>query len=157
MSPSSQKVALGIRLNNPGNIRYNQHNRFIGLADPPQEKGFCRFTEPKYGIRAIMVVIRNYMRNYNLRSIVQIITRYAPPEDNNNTSKYIKDVSHLIAVQIKYREQYFPVTQPLWWSSSIFLELIRAIMLIECNYEVSQEELIEAFNLLDVPKDNSHN
>ena len=46
-----------------------------------------------YGYRAIFKILFNYYRNYKLDTIRKMITRWAPPEDNNHTEAYIKTVS----------------------------------------------------------------
>mgnify|MGYP007039279931 FL=1 len=45
-----------------------------------------------YGYRAIFKILSNYGRNYHLKTIRQIIGRWAPPKENH-TEKYIQFVS----------------------------------------------------------------
>ncbi len=73
----------GIRNNNPGNIRY-VGSPWQGLADPPEdEAGFCIFTDPEYGLRAIYKTLMTYWRVYKLNTILGIANRWAPPSENN--------------------------------------------------------------------------
>lgn len=76
---------------NPLNIRYSKNNRWLGQIG--NHKGFCRFSRLEFGIRAAIVLLKNYYFNYNLRSISSIIKRYAPSTEND-TDAYIAFVSH---------------------------------------------------------------
>ncbi|END3473480.1 structural protein [Salmonella enterica] len=82
----------GIRNNNPGNIR--QGDDWKGLVPKSQrtDKDFCQFTTPEYGIRAMIVILRNYQRKHGLNTISGIINRWAPTNENN-TQAYIDSVA----------------------------------------------------------------
>lgn len=82
----------GIRNNNPGNIRWG--DEWQGLVPKSQrtDKSFCQFIKPEYGIRAMIVILRNYQSKYALRTITHMIKRWAPP-DENNTQAYINSVA----------------------------------------------------------------
>lgn len=80
---------LGIRNNNPANIRYNSLNKWKHQGKP--NKGFCTFDSPEWGIRALLILLRKYRYNYGLDSISKIISRFAP-ESENNTDSYISFV-----------------------------------------------------------------
>ncbi|WP_261666907.1 structural protein [Erwinia mallotivora] len=82
----------GIRNNNPGNIRWGDD--WKGLVPQAQrtDKSFCQFTKPEYGIRAMIIILRNYQVKYGLRTITGIINRWAPPNEND-TQAYIKSVA----------------------------------------------------------------
>lgn len=90
---------IGIRLNNPGNIK-KTHTEWKGMTRLQDHEKFIRFKEPYYGIRAMMKVILTYENKYGLDTLSSIIHRYAPPEDGNFTKSYIRDVSE--------RTGYFP-------------------------------------------------
>lgn len=79
------EVAFGLRLNNPGNIRYNARNRWLGQTPPVN--GFCSFSTLSYGMRALIILLFNYIRK-GINTPSAIITRYAPPSENN-TKRYI--------------------------------------------------------------------
>ncbi|AOM39803.1 structural protein [Xenorhabdus hominickii] len=88
-------MTRGIRNHNPGNIRHG--DKWQGLCDTQTDKSFCQFVSPEYGIRAIIKIIRNYERKYGLNSIRQIISRWAPPNENN-TESYIAYVCKIVGV-----------------------------------------------------------
>jgi hypothetical protein len=81
-------ASLGIRNNNPGNLRYDGTNwkGSIGSAS-----GFVKFSSVEYGIRAMAKVIANNINGGN-DTIEKYITRYAPPSENDTTS-YINYVA----------------------------------------------------------------
>lgn len=78
--------------NNPLNIRYNPHNRWKGQVEP--RNGFCQFESMEMGVRAATRLIICYMNRYRLHSPREIITRWAPPEEND-TEQYIRTVCRL--------------------------------------------------------------
>ncbi|WP_323170110.1 structural protein [Pantoea agglomerans] len=82
----------GIRNNNPGNIRWG--DEWKGLVPQPQrtDKSFCQFISPEYGIRAMIIILRNYQSKYGLKTIAGIVKRWAPPNEND-TQAYIRSVA----------------------------------------------------------------
>lgn len=76
--------------NNPLNIRFNASNHWRGLIG--KKNGFCEFESLENGFRAAAIILRRY-RSYGKVSLVDIIHRWAPENDNNNTDSYIKFVS----------------------------------------------------------------
>lgn len=82
----------GIRNNNPGNIRWG--DEWKGLVPETQrtDKSFCQFKAPEFGIRAMIIILRNYQSKYGLKTITGIIKRWAPPNEND-TQAYIRSVA----------------------------------------------------------------
>lgn len=76
--------------NNPLNIRYSKHNHWLGQIG--QRKGFVLFDNLTHGFRAAMIVLKNYYTIHHLRTISDIIRRYAPSSEND-TESYIHYVS----------------------------------------------------------------
>ena len=87
----NNNLPRGLRNNNPGNIRRNS-DVFQG-EKTSSDREFKQFKSMAYGYRAIFKILFNYYRNYKLDTIRKMITRWAPPEDNNHTEAYIKAVS----------------------------------------------------------------
>lgn len=81
---------LNVRNNNPLNIRYNDRNDWLGQVG--ETKGFARFKSVEYGFRAAYKLLLNYRQNYGLITIAQIISRWAPSNENN-TQGYIDYVA----------------------------------------------------------------
>lgn len=90
----------GIRNNNPGNIEFNPANDWKGQHPQSQQidKRFCVFTEPEWGIRALMIILRNYQRKYNLNTVEEIINRWAPSNEND-TNAYVNHVCKQMMVE----------------------------------------------------------
>ena len=72
--------------NNIFNIRAGQA-QWLGMTGT--RRGFVEFETREYGIRAWLVLMRNYRRRYGCRTIRQIVTRFAPPTENQ-TERYIR-------------------------------------------------------------------
>jgi len=87
----------GIRNDNPGNIE-RTNDTWMGMSyDQSGDSRFVVFSAPVYGLRALMIVLRNYQKLYDLNTIEQIVTRWAPPHENP-TDKYIWHVSTKMGV-----------------------------------------------------------
>lgn len=86
-----KNMPRGFRNNNPGNIRINS-DLFRGEVRPSSDKAFKQFESMAYGYRAVFKILRNYHQKYALKSIRQMIARWAP-ENENNTAAYVKAVS----------------------------------------------------------------
>ena len=82
----------GIRNNNPLNIRKSS-DRWQGLSTLQEDKEFFKFYSMEYGWRAAFVILcRTYYGKYKLRTIRDIVSRWAPANENN-TAAYIRYVS----------------------------------------------------------------
>jgi len=81
----------GYRNNNPGNIRISSEN-WQGEIRPSQDSEFKQFKSMGYGFRAMLKLLRNYIRLHECDTIEKIISRWAP-KNENNTSAYINHVS----------------------------------------------------------------
>ena len=85
----------GIRNNNPLNIRLSS-DKWQGQVLPQRGSGegaFCQFYTMEYGWRAAFVILcRTYYGKYGLKTIRDIVSRWAPAKENN-TEAYIRHVS----------------------------------------------------------------
>lgn len=86
----------GIRNNNPGNLRHGE--KWMGLSPGQGDPAFCTFVSPEYGIRALGKVLLNYQARHRLRTVAQIIERFAPPSENN-TGVYTRQVATALGVE----------------------------------------------------------
>lgn len=80
------KDTVGFRNKNPGNLRYSPAQTFLGQigVDP---KGYLIFDTMENGVRAMVKVLRTYLRS-GVNTPEKIAARYAPPSDNNPTAAY---------------------------------------------------------------------
>lgn len=84
----------GLRNNNPSNIR--KGGAWKGLAPDQLDPSFCTFVSPEYGIRALIVILSNYAKEH-FDTVAAIITRWAPPSEND-TKAYIDAVSQALGL-----------------------------------------------------------
>lgn len=87
----------GIRNNNPGNIRHGTNWQGLNPNGRKIDPAFCVFNTPVYGIRALAKVLINYKKIHNLNTVRQIVSRYAPPNENQ-TVAYIQSVAKQLGV-----------------------------------------------------------
>lgn len=82
------KLARGLRNNNPGNIRRVRGQRWKGQSPEQKDPEFVQFQSLAWGYRAMMVILSNY-RRMGVRTVRQMICRWAPPTNGNLTDAYI--------------------------------------------------------------------
>ncbi len=88
---SNSNLPRGYRNNNPLNLRISS-DRWLGKVADNTDGVFEQFSEMKYGYRAAIKTIRNYITRYGCRTIADIVSRWAPASENN-TAAYIANVS----------------------------------------------------------------
>lgn len=93
------QLPRGIRNNNPGNIREakGDHTQWVGERAADDDPAFEEFNTPEDGIRALARVLLNYQKKHGLRTLEQIIRRWAPASENN-TGAYVLAVSHACGI-----------------------------------------------------------
>jgi hypothetical protein len=87
---------LGIRNNNPGNIRRVAGVKWYGEDDMQVDPAFVQFTNPIYGIRAIARVMKTYEQR-GINTLREAIDRWAPPNENNSQA-YVEAVCQDCAI-----------------------------------------------------------
>jgi hypothetical protein len=91
---------LGIRNCNPGNIR-RDGTKWVG-QDLTHTGPMAKFTGMRYGIRASALLLANYYRRRKLRTIRAVISRWAPPVEND-TESYIANVGVVSGLPVNRR------------------------------------------------------
>lgn len=86
----------GVRNNNPGNLEASSSNPWVGQTG--SDGRFAKFETPEHGIRALGRNLLSYQRQ-GIDTVSDIINRWAPPSDNNDTSAYIKSVCAQLGVK----------------------------------------------------------
>lgn len=94
---SDPRNSRGYRNRNPGNIDWNERNRWqgqIGIEPPPRNgrPRFAVFESHEFGIRALAALLTTYQDRHGLRTIRGIVNRWAPPVENA-TGAYVAFVS----------------------------------------------------------------
>lgn len=89
-----------VRNNNPLNI-IRSKSQWQGMMpnslmtrEQAREDHFVVFTSPPYGFRAAGIILLHYEIGYHLVTIPQIIARWAPEKDHNDTAAYIARVEY---------------------------------------------------------------
>ncbi|WP_258544423.1 hypothetical protein [Alteromonas lipotrueae] len=88
---ASDNKPRGIRNNNPLNIRVG--NDWQGEVSSSSDSEFEQFNTPEMGIRAAAKLLKNYRDKYQLKTIAQIVTRWAP-DTENKTGAYIASIEN---------------------------------------------------------------
>lgn len=130
MTSKNAIVPRGIRNNNPLNIRIG--NTWLGEVQKPTDKEFEQFVTMPYGIRAGFVILRRYIRRYSKKTIKDIVSTWAPSNENN-TKAYIATVCKLMGMgeneEIKYED------------SVTMCNLVAAMIKVECGCEVPRKQI----------------
>jgi len=88
---------LGIRNNNPLNIRINRNNHWQGKDEPSRHDEFETFQNPVMGLRAGAVLIINHYDNKGADTIRKLIMVWAPPKGRSGKGKaYTQDTNAYI-------------------------------------------------------------
>ena len=149
-------MPIGLRNNNPLNIRVgkskwqgqvNGNGNVNGNNSSPSPRrgvrgeageaggAFCVFSSVEWGLRAAFCLLRTYARKYRLNCVRDIITRWAPPAENDTTS-YIRHVCQLTGFGGNQR-----LTEKDW------PKLVKAMARMECGVELEDDVIQKGFQL----------
>lgn len=97
---SSKAATRGVRSNNPGNIDrtktvWQGEDRSADALR--REPRFCVFETPQAGFRALAKTLLTYQNKHGLRTVRDMINRWAPPKEND-TEAYITQVAREVGV-----------------------------------------------------------
>ena len=132
-------MSRGIRNNNPLNIRRGT-SRWLGRREIVTDKEFEEFTSMAFGYRAAWKLMDTYRmrlrhagKSFTLENIIH---RWAPPEDGNDTTAYIRTVIRLLDYKVAGR-------QPLPSPSSkeghkVFARILAAMTCVECGIRMDE-------------------
>lgn len=126
----------GLRNHNPLNIRVG--NNWMGEISPGRERQFEVFANDAYGLRAGFIIIRKYINSYRCNTLRKIITRWAPPGENN-TDNYINIVAK--------RSQLNPDERLVFTDQWRMCRLVKAMVFVESAYEPSDAVLNTAYEM----------
>ena len=133
-------MTRGERNNNPLNIRRVVGTNWKGeIVAPIEDKQFVQFASLSWGLRAAFCILRTYRDKYQAVCIEDIITRWAPPTEND-TRKYICNVCRLTGFGGKER-----LTEKDW------PRLVGAMSRIESGMNLTEKQIQQAFQLYKQP------
>ena len=127
-------IPRGIRNNNPLNIRIG--NVWLGEVREPTDPDFEQFISMFYGVRAGFVLIRRYIKHYKRTTIPAIISAWAPASENN-TQRYIDNVSQLSGIPIDAQLDFNDEER--------MVALVDAMIVQECGRHVDREILRKGY------------
>ena len=129
-------IPRGIRNNNPLNIRVG--NVWLGEVKNPTDPHFEQFNSMEYGLRAGFVLLRRYIRHYKRQTIEDIISSWAPSNENN-TKAYIDSVVKVSGI---------PSNRILHYSDKESMcKLVDAMCFVENGKHVSMEKITKGYDL----------
>ncbi len=133
-------MTRGLRNNNPLNIRRVAGTSWKGQRATQTDKAFVQFETIEWGLRAAYCILRTYRNKYKAVCIEDIITRWAPPTEND-TRRYICDCCRLTGFGGKERlaEKDWP-------------QLVKAMARIECGAILSEEIINRGYELFKNPR-----
>lgn len=134
------KQARGIRNNNPLNIE-KSNDVFLGEIRPNFDKRFKKFTSIEYGYRAAFKILKTYITKRGCNTIESIISRWAPPEEND-TESYISFVSDYTTIP---RDRQISVTD-----ERNMIEIVRAMTKMENGVEAKYNSVKDGYYLANL-------
>jgi hypothetical protein len=128
-SPGSASDPLGIRNNNPGNLR-------SGAGQIGSNQGFAVFRTAQEGLTALKNNLLNYARQ-GYDTISTIVNRWAPPSDNNpNNERYKATLARILGAG---ENQHLNLNDP-----AVLAGLIRGITQFENGKNPYSADLINS-------------
>lgn len=105
---------IGIRNNNPLNIKYSASNSWQGQKG--ENGGFAVFTSQEYCFRAAKRILSKYFKR-GLNTLQEIIPVWAPDGEKivDNYIKYVSDHSHVAPNKVLFLENTETMTTVLYW------------------------------------------
>lgn len=127
----------GVCNNNPLNIRRTA-DKWQGLSSVQSDGAFFQFVSPEYGFRAAFKIIKNnWMKCHTIHSIV---SRWAPPTENN-TASYIRVVSSHLGLPPQASLGEFD-------DNPVVVSLVRVMAYVETGYWYDVDIVLRGRNLL---------
>lgn len=101
METNQKQEPRGLRNNNPLNIRHGR-SHWQGVDPAKKDKEFVCYMTKAYGYRAAWKVLRTYheqlQKHRDTFCLHNILMRWAPPTDGNNTEAYLRRVMILTGI-----------------------------------------------------------
>ena len=92
------------RLNNPGNARYSKEG-YLKIYEPVKmsKNGFAIFPSYEIGWLYLKNMLKNKIKKHPDWTIYNLISHYAPAEDDNPVDNYARFVAKRLDVDISYK------------------------------------------------------
>jgi len=126
-------MSVGMELNNPFDLEISPSFKWNGEIRPSTKPPFCQFDTLLDGVRAGLKDLRNQQTVHGLNNWTDIITKYAPPSEND-TSAYIMATCKCTST---YPKDYINLSDPT------FLALAgKCVIIQEQGYNPCTDELL---------------
>ena len=127
-------MTRGERNCNPLNIRRSEGTRWLGQCTKLWDREFVQFQSMLFGFRAAFRILRTYFKVQGLDTLHDIIYRWAPPEDGNNTESYVDTVSRMSGVS--------PRRHLTFEDEDELVAIVAAMALVESRMRAVDTELL---------------
>ncbi len=132
-------MSRGLRNCNPGNIRLtSRQGLYRGEKTPSSDPAFRQFNTMEWGYRALFVLLYTYQTRHNLHTPREIISRWAPPQENH-TEAYIRALCEMTGLS---EEERLEVTD-----RETMMRFAAAISRVENGKEADLEEVAGGWEL----------
>lgn len=132
-------MARGLANRNPGNIRRSAV-RYRGEVQPSRDPAFKQFETMAWGYRAIFVLLDTYRVRHGLRTLAEMIARWAPPTENR-TDAYIRAVAERTGI---------PADRPLETRDrATMIPVAAAISRVENGVDADPHEVEQGWELFE--------
>lgn len=111
---------------------------WLGEVDKPTDRAFEQFKEMAYGIRAGFIILRRYIRRYGADTIEDIVSRWAPSNENN-TQAYIDAVSRRTGIPRSEHIRYEDKPK--------MLAIVDAMIRVECGQGVPMATIEKGYSM----------
>ena len=133
-------MTRGQRNHNPLNIRRNERTRWLGQCLRQRDREFVQFQSDLFGYRAAFRVLRSYFKLHGLCNLQQIIRRWAPPEDGNDTNSYVETVAERSGVR--------PLEHLAFEDEDKLIAIVSAMAWVESRMKLTDRDLVRQAYLL---------
>jgi len=131
------ELPLGLRNNNPGNLRPNPGTKWHGQIG--ENSGFVVFDSDLHGLRAMARNLKNQRRIHGLKTLSSMLNKYAP-QTENDTLAYIEFVSQ--------RSGFEPNEEINFTHNTTLISIMRPMIRMENGQNpYSDEKLLAAIEL----------
>lgn len=120
---ADKSIPRGYRNNNPLNIRISNAG-WLGKVSPNTDGSFEQFSDIKYGYRAAIKTLRSYYYIHGLRTIRQIVNRWAPAGDGNDPTSYANNVAQRAGI---------PADQQITFDQDTITKIVYGMTISECG------------------------
>lgn len=138
MKEANNRQPRGIRNCNPLNIRRTS-DLWQGLAEQQTDDRFFQFRSMAWGYRAAFIVIRTYHTKMGQLCVENLIKRWAPDDDDNDTEIYIRQVCTLTGL---HRHELIDISR-----KPTMVALVAAMSRVENGKRANLSQVLEGWRL----------